>query len=205
MTLRTEPPADGGGAGVASEQVDTTDAAPEPAPVGRAPLRLLEAVVRGAAALFLVAIVLVILVGVVARFVFDSSLPWAEELPRLMLVWLTFLGAVGATARRANINVDTLSQRYQRWRYGRVFEIGTVLLSIAALGIWIWTSIDLFGPSANTISPATGLEARWTRMALPLAASLMIVFLAAQGYRLARGRPAVDKRYEDDEPPVEAV
>jgi TRAP-type C4-dicarboxylate transport system permease small subunit len=149
----------------------------------------LERVVRNVAGVFMTAVVVVVLIGVVARYIVNISLPWAEELARLLLVWLTFLGAAAATAQRTNLRVDTIYAQFKPGRARRVFEGFAVILSILALVVLIYAARDLFGPSAQTRSPGSGIQALWTRIALPIAAVLMIVFLGLQLRRIILGKP----------------
>jgi TRAP-type C4-dicarboxylate transport system permease small subunit len=140
----------------------------------------LEWAVRQIAAMFMTAVVVVVLLSVVARYFLHVSLPWAEEVARLLLVWLTFVGAALATAQRTNLRVDTLYGRFPAGPKRRAFEATAVILSILALIVLIYASIGLFGVSANTQSPGSGIQARWTRIALPIASVLMITFLVLQ-------------------------
>lgn len=158
------------------------------------PLDLLGGVVSSTAALFLGAVIIVVLIGVVARYILHISLPWAEELARFLLVWLTFMGAAAATFKRTNIRVDTIYARFPEGRLRIGFEILSISLTILALVILIWASRPLlFGPSASAISPGSGIEARWTRIALPIASVAMIVFLLAEVRWVA-----VHRRLRDD-------
>ena len=53
------------------------------------------------------------------RYVLNHSLFWSEELGRMFLVWLTFLGATVAYKRKAHVGIDFLVIRMpfeiQRW------------------------------------------------------------------------------------------
>lgn len=145
------------------------------------PLQPLGRAVSAIAGGFMGAVVVLVLVGVVARYVVQTSLPWAEEVSRLLLVWLTFMGAAAATFKMSNIRVDTIYGRFPEGRTRIALEVLAISLTVLALAILIWASKDLLlGPSASTISPGSGIQARWTRIALPIASVLMIVFLLAQ-------------------------
>lgn len=49
--------------------------------------------------------------NVVLRYLFDTGLPFAEELSRYLFVWITFLGAVVATRERLHIGLRGLIER----------------------------------------------------------------------------------------------
>ncbi len=145
------------------------------------PLQSLGRAASAISGLFLAAVVALVLIGVVARYVLSISLPWAEEVARMMLVWLTFGGAAAATFRMTHIRVDTIYGRFPEGRGRVVLEIVGIVLTITALVVMMWAARGLlFGPSAEAISPGSGIEARWTRIALPIAGVMMIAFLLAQ-------------------------
>jgi TRAP-type C4-dicarboxylate transport system permease small subunit len=49
--------------------------------------------------------------NVIARYGFDSPIPWAEELARYSFLWLIFIGAAVCTKRRRHIAIDVLVKR----------------------------------------------------------------------------------------------
>lgn len=63
--------------------------------------------------LFGLGLFMALLIGlqVFCRYVLNHSLFWSEELGRLTLVWLTFLGASVAYKRRAHVGLDFLVRR----------------------------------------------------------------------------------------------
>jgi TRAP-type C4-dicarboxylate transport system permease small subunit len=150
-------------------------------PADELPLQALGRAASAVSGIFLGAVVILVLIGVVARYVVSMSLPWAEEVARMMLVWLTFGGAAAATFRMTHIRVDTIYGRFPEGRVRVILEITAIVLTIVALVVLIWASRGLlFGPSAGAINPGSGIEARWTRIALPIASVVMIAFLIAQ-------------------------
>ena len=57
------------------------------------------------------AISVIIFVQVVARYVFNYSLFWSEEVGRYILIWITFLGASVGVKRLAHIGIDFIYQK----------------------------------------------------------------------------------------------
>jgi TRAP-type C4-dicarboxylate transport system permease small subunit len=57
--------------------------------------------------LLLVAMTAIVNLQIVARYVFHAPMIWPEEVTRLTLVWLTFLGAAAMGRRAADIAVTT--------------------------------------------------------------------------------------------------
>ena len=57
------------------------------------------------------AMIAVVVLQVICRYLFNNSLFWSEELARMLLVQITFLGAAVAFRNRAHIAVDILAAR----------------------------------------------------------------------------------------------
>ena len=59
----------------------------------------------------LAALIVAVSSNVVGRSVFNHSLPWVDELARMLFIWLVFIGAAAAFARYEHIAVDALVRR----------------------------------------------------------------------------------------------
>lgn len=59
-------------------------------------------------ALILVAMLLIISLGVLGRYAFNSPIPWADQVATYGLVYVTFIGAPRVLARRGHVAVDIL-------------------------------------------------------------------------------------------------
>ena len=64
----------------------------------------------GALMLALVSILVMALIQIVLRNVFDSGLLWAESFLRILVLWIAILGAMVATRERNHISIDLLSR-----------------------------------------------------------------------------------------------
>ena len=107
----------------------------------------IERLVEKLMALALVLIVLLIFSNVVGRYVLGTSFAGAEELSRLLFVWLVFLGAILALRRHAHLGVELVQARLPRWARKSCAVI-THVLSLYALwlfldGSWTQTQIGL--------------------------------------------------------------
>jgi tripartite ATP-independent transporter DctM subunit len=89
--------------------------APRAASVRSIPLRLERWVglaIEVPAAALVVGEVAVLLAGVIMRFVFDSPLPWADELASILFLWLANLGAAVALRRGTHMRTTALVSRW---------------------------------------------------------------------------------------------
>ncbi|RXT06938.1 TRAP transporter small permease [Ammoniphilus sp. CFH 90114] len=56
----------------------------------------------------LLVIALILFCNVVLRYIFNSSIEWAEELTRYGIVWITFIGASVCIYKGAHLGIDTV-------------------------------------------------------------------------------------------------
>ena len=107
----------------------------------------IERMVEYLLAIDLALMVLLIFSNVVGRYGFGSGFAGAEELARLLFVWLVFLGAVLGLRRRAHLGVELVVQRMPE-RIRKACAVATHLLTLVALGLffigsWQQTAIGL--------------------------------------------------------------
>lgn len=145
--------------------------------------RALEAVTT----LQFIALVAVILLQVIVRYVIKIPLVWTEEFVRFTLVWLVLLSSALVMDRGEHIEIDLLD-RYlppalRRWRAAIVALLSAVfLLVLARQGF-------TFMQRGFAVSPAMRLPLRWVYAAIPVGAVLMLVFLAARSFAAPRNTP----------------
>lgn len=81
---------------------------------------------------------------VIMRYVFDAPLQWPEELTQILLVWMTFIAAVGLSRQGLHIRVEIL-ENFLGYRGRSVMEAIFNLLTIvfmAALIIGGWSMYE---------------------------------------------------------------
>lgn len=133
------------------------------------------------------AMALVVAAQVFCRYVLNHSLFWSEELARLLLVWLTFLGATVAYYHKAHPGVDGLYLRLPvRWQ--KRAAVVSLLAGLCLFGVMIVSGIKFAWFVRLQITPAMNLP-KWVVMAVVPAAGMIFTVhaLAFLGQTL-RGR-----------------
>jgi len=118
------------------------------------PYALLVDAERLVAGALLIAVFALIIFQVFTRYVLSVPLPWSEEIARLMVVWLTFVGAGFVSSRNAHIAVDILAV-YLPKKLAAASQIFALLLVAAAAAYMVWAAISLMvltGPLRMTAS-----------------------------------------------------
>src|SRR5436190_15518230 len=66
---------------------------------------------EGLCALMLAAMVVLLFIQVVGRYVFENPPDWTEELARTVFIYLTFIGGAVAIVRNAHLRIESLHDR----------------------------------------------------------------------------------------------
>lgn len=124
---------------------------------------------------------MVFLIGaqVFSRYFMNHSIFWAEEVGRILLVWITFLGASSAFKRRAHVGIDffvsRLPSRLQMLCRWCVLAAGCMLFMTL---VWHGSLYCWFVSSQKT--PALGIPLFLPYMALPLSGLLFLIHTCDQ-------------------------
>ncbi|WP_336057619.1 TRAP transporter small permease [Nitratireductor sp. CH_MIT9313-5] len=144
-------------------------------------LKAVDASARWACALGIAAFTAIIFYVVFARWVLSSTPGWAEELPRILLVWTTFLGAVSGFARGSHFRAGLLplfarSERVQSW-----VRLAMALCSAIFLAVIGYTGWQLAMLTWSNGTTALDLPVGLFYLALPVSAVPALIALAAGG------------------------
>lgn len=147
-----------------------------------------ERLVEWLMGLALAVMVVLVFGNVVLRYAFSSGIAWAEEISRLMFVWLIFLGAILALRQHAHLGMEML-QAMLPPPLRRACAVISHLLMLYGLwlfleGSWTQTVIGL-GTYSTVLGYPTALMAG---SGLLCAASMMLI-LGVNLWRIIRNDP----------------
>lgn len=124
---------------------------------------------------------------VVARYLFNAPLTWSEELARYVFIWLSFLGAWLAWARREHLGIDMLAEAAPprvRWLLLRAAEIIVLAFAISAMVF----GRRILEVSINQPSAVLRLPMAWVYLAFYVGMTLIVVQTFADWIAAATGR-----------------
>lgn len=103
------------------------------------------------------AMVIVMGVQVVARYVFNSSISWSEELLRYLFIWLAFLGMSYCVKKECHMRIDIIEQLVPKTKkiFGFIGDISFLIFATYMIRPG-FTVIEKLKASGQ-ISPAAGL------------------------------------------------
>jgi TRAP-type C4-dicarboxylate transport system permease small subunit len=138
-------------------------------------IALLAKIVRLVCIVLTIALFTIVVVAIVARYGFGQAVSWTEEVPRYLLIWISFLAAASCVLRREHVGFDVLFNALPK---GPKKALG-VFLGLLIFGFgWVVFRYgiifvqDFGGDLMETISYTN----YWYYPAMPISGFLMMVF-----------------------------
>lgn len=152
-------------------------------------VRWFERLEEGFIAFLLAAMTVIIFVQVIARYVFNYSFVWAQELVTYLFAWLIFVGMAYGVRVGAHIGIDLLVKSLGP---GRARIAGAVAAGLCV----VYSVIVLVGSiqyvekirSVGIMAQDLPIEQWIPRLALPLGYTLLMVRFAQLFFRIVTGR-----------------
>ena len=171
--------------------------APAPAPRPARQTIDLALPFRIAVALALITVVLLTLAQIFFRFVLNAPLIWSEELSRLLVVWMTFIGAAVVCWDGRHLNVDVMFNLLPVAARNVVRVINAVI-SIALLVILVSPTMRLVEIENFAELGALEIPSGIVRLPVAVGAVLMALAIALRLlYRRRRAAPDDPKFLKD--------
>ena len=134
------------------------------------------------AAILVVAEIIVLFAGVVARYVLNTPLVWTDELASILFLWLAMLGSVIAVQRSEHMRLTAvvagLSPTARRRMETITLAAVALFLLLVVAPAWDYAADEWY-----IETPALGIHNTFRAMALPVGAIMMLITAAL---RLAR-------------------
>ncbi|OZI22483.1 TRAP transporter permease DctQ [Bordetella genomosp. 7] len=151
---------------------------------------LLSWVSKAIAAVAVAVLAALITYVVFQRFVTHETPHWAEELPRLVLVWAAFIGGVTCSHERTHLLAGLLPFFVRNRRTLDFVERLNQLLIIIGLGVLGYAGWQLAQLTIDQTLPALNVSAGMVYMALPVACAAAVLVHVSQ---LLAARDAASK------------
>ena len=148
----------------------------------------LEHIVEWLMAVALAVMVALVFGNVVLRYAFNSGIAAAEEVARLMFVWLIFLGAILALRRHAHLGVEMLQARLPL-AARRICAVVSHLLMLYGLWLFLYGSWTQTVIGMSTYSTVLRYPTAFMASAGLVCAASMILIVASNLWRIIRRDP----------------
>ncbi|MBR1220210.1 TRAP transporter large permease subunit [Bradyrhizobium sp. U87765 SZCCT0131] len=142
------------------------------------------------AALLVAAEIVILFVGVVARYGLHSPLIWSDELASILFLWLAMLGAAIAFRRGEHMRMTALVARATPVQRAFLDVVGTCA-ALAFLLLIAWPAYDYAYEESYITTPALQIANSFRAAALPIGIALMVLFALLRLVRVGRLRDVV--------------
>ncbi len=147
----------------------------------------------------MVAMMTVIFAQVVARYAFQHSLSWSEEIGRYIFVWITFLGMVLAYRAGAHVALDLLLAHLKGVSKRTLQLLNLSLIIVLAAAIFL-SALQLFELGTMQESPALELPMHWVYSVIPVSGVLLFYYAVRDFWACLRKTGPFAETTKEDTP-----
>jgi tripartite ATP-independent transporter DctM subunit len=135
---------------------------------------VLMPVVEIPAAALVLAEIVVLLTGIIGRYVLNTPIVWSDELAGILFLWLAMLGAVLAFQRGEHMRMTAVIGMLDP--AARAFlDVIAVAAALAFLSLVVYPAIEFAADEIYVTTPALEIVNTWRAAALPVGIGLMIL------------------------------
>jgi TRAP-type C4-dicarboxylate transport system permease small subunit len=151
--------------------------------------RLLEWITAGVKTVMLVmtgVIFFITTITVFTRYILDFVPSWSEEVPRYLLVWITYLGAALAVKFKEHISLDVFFNLMPV----RARQVGHILLNglIAIVAtIMVVYGIALVSQFKDDLMESIPVTNFWLYIVMPISGTLMLLYIIQDTWKAILG------------------
>src|SRR5205807_1663417 len=127
------------------------------------------------AAILVVAEIVILFAGVVARYALRQPLIWSDELASILFLWLAMLGAAVAFRRAEHMRMTAVVANAKPAMRGYLDLVATAA-ALAFLVMIAWPSYEYAYEESFITTPALQIPNIWRAAALPVGIGLMALF-----------------------------
>lgn len=116
--------------------------------------------------------------GVFTRYVMGHQSPWTEELARMLLIWVSLLGASIGFIRKSHLGVDYfVGKLSEKWRtIGELVVYMLVAFFTAVVLIYGGSRLVTSTLQNGQPSPALKIEMGYVYLAVPISGFFIVIF-----------------------------
>ncbi len=129
---------------------------------------------RNLAGLLLAAMTAIVMLQVVARYGFNNSPSWTEELSKTLMVWTAFLVAPWAYREGANVSISFFVEALPR-AMRSILQIVLTILVIWICGVFLLESLDFVFRGMQSSSPTLPVQVGIFYLIVPVAFACLIM------------------------------
>lgn len=154
--------------------------------------------------LLMYALLFAVALQIAGRYVdFIPRYLWAEEVARMSLIWMIFLGSMIGIRERRHFYVDFLPKNMPPVM-DTILNIVYYVLLLGISYVFLRFGFRYFYMGTIQTSELTGINLGWIHASVPFAGFTWAIFLLEQAIRLLRGKH-IEAQHEPEEPEEEEL
>ena len=142
------------------------------------------------------AMAIVVNLQIAARYVFDKPFIWPEEVSRLILIWMAFIGAAALIRRGGDIAVDTFVDMLPPGRRRAMLTIRDLVM-VAVYSLVAWQGWSLAGNVAGMPLVATEWPTALLAWPVVLGGVLIVLHVMVRRASVWSGLPDLGRTPQD--------
>lgn len=140
-------------------------------------LNLLDRCVEGLTSLMFSVMLAIVVLGVIFRYFLNSPLSWSEEIPRYIMVWMTFTACSIALKRKQHIGMVFFLDKFPSLIRKFLTLISNIMIAIFLLVATRHGFLLAQMVGGDQRTPMANIPMAWLYYAIPVASILMIIQL----------------------------
>lgn len=136
-------------------------------------------IIQGLGSILIILMTVLVSLQIMFRYFSSFSLTWSSELASLLLVWLSFLGAISIQADDSHVAVDVLLVRIPGKIRTWVRVLGRLMMMAMFVAI-IFTSIPILKTALTIEGSSLPVSLFWSRLPVDIAALGCLVYTFLQ-------------------------
>jgi len=138
---------------------------------------------------------------VFTRYLINYVPSWSEEIPRYLLVWITYLGAALAIKYKEHISLDVFFNLLplKARQVGHLFLNGLIAIVAVIMVVYGIGLVNHFGDDKMESIPLTNF---WLYLVMPISGTLMLLYLAQDTWKRIRGLGKAEEASSSEMVPI---
>ena len=138
---------------------------------------------------------------VFTRYIINYVPSWSEEIPRYLLVWITYLGAALAIKYKEHISLDVFFNLLplKARQVGHLFLNGLIAIVAVIMVVYGIGLVNHFGDDKMESIPLTNF---WLYLVMPISGTLMLLYLAQDTWKRIRGLGKAEEASSSEMVPI---
>ena len=136
--------------------------------------RVFTKAVEGFTFIGFIAMILLVFVNVLGRFIFRMGITESEEIARILFVWITYMGAILCFKTNSHVLVDILIN-FLHGISRKIVDVISNLLVTGILALTFYHSLNLIKVNLGTLTPLTKIPLALVEAIIPVSLLIMLI------------------------------